>query len=168
MPLREKLQDFFAVIANSRQLDPLLLEPRYGALQLDQLPFAERSPVRGTEKKKNGAVRSFQALKCLYPAKLIVNRKSGRLLTDRQPNRHQLGGSHLNRIAIERSSEGYRISQMSGYSILAPGTSLVHSGDSAKASSALQLLETRTPDHDPAFVPEFPALFCPATAKGST
>src|SRR6266436_1021867 len=43
----------------------------------------------------------------------------------------------------------------------APGTFLVHSGDSAKASSALQLLDTRTPDHDPGFV-----VFCPATAIG--
>jgi hypothetical protein len=82
VPLREKLQDFFAVIADGRQLDPLLLEPRYGALQLDQLPFAERSPVRGTEKEQDGAVRSFQAIESLNPAKLIVNRKSGCLLTD--------------------------------------------------------------------------------------
>src|SRR5436309_2115561 len=44
----------------------------------------------------------------------------------------------------------------------APGTFLVHSGDSAKASSALQLLDTRMPDHDPDFV----VLFCPATASG--
>ena len=34
----------------------------------------------------------------------------------------------------------------------APGTFLVHSGDSANASSALQLLDTRMPDHDPDFV----------------
>src|ERR1700680_2391446 len=34
---------------------------------------------------------------------------------------------------------------------LAPGTSLAHSGDSAKASSALQLLETRMPDQDDVF-----------------
>jgi hypothetical protein len=40
---------------------------------------------------------------------------------------------------------------------------LVHSGDSLKASSALQLLDTRIPDHDPELV----ALFCPATARGA-
>src|ERR1700731_4540859 len=45
----------------------------------------------------------------------------------------------------------------------APGTFLVHSGDSAKASSALQLLDTMMPDHDPDFVAEFIELFCPAT-----
>jgi hypothetical protein len=45
----------------------------------------------------------------------------------------------------------------------APGTFLVHSGDSAKASSALQLLDTRVPDHDPGVV----VLFCPAIATGA-
>ena len=38
----------------------------------------------------------------------------------------------------------------------APGTFLVHSGDSLKASSALQALDTRTPDHAPGLV----RLFC--------
>src|SRR5438046_6319445 len=41
------------------------------------------------------------------------------------------------------------------------------SGDSANASSALQLLNTRIPDHDPDFVAEFIELFCPATARGA-
>jgi hypothetical protein len=58
----KKFQDFFRVIADSSQLDPLLLESRNRTLQLDQLPFAERSPVGGTEKEKNSAVRSFQAI----------------------------------------------------------------------------------------------------------
>jgi hypothetical protein len=53
---------------------------------------------------------------------------------------------------------------VSSYSdTFAPGTFLVHSDDSAKASSALQLLDTRTPDQDPDLV----ALFCPATARGA-
>src|SRR5256886_16679411 len=45
----------------------------------------------------------------------------------------------------------------------APGTLLVHSGDSAKASSALQLLDTRMPDHDPGLI----TLFCPAIVKAA-
>jgi len=53
----------------------------------------------------------------------------------------------------------------------APGRFLVQSGDSLNASSALQLLDTRVPDHDPGFVVEFVVLalelFCPATAKGA-
>src|SRR5260370_38564388 len=39
----------------------------------------------------------------------------------------------------------------------------VQSGDSAKASSALQALDTIIPDHDPGLA----ALFCPASAKGT-
>jgi hypothetical protein len=55
----EKLQDFGAVIANGRELEPLLLESGFGCLQLDQLPFAVGSPVGGTEKEENGALRAF-------------------------------------------------------------------------------------------------------------
>jgi hypothetical protein len=46
----KELQDFFRVVADGRQLDALLFKSRDGALQLDQLPFAERSPVRRTKK----------------------------------------------------------------------------------------------------------------------
>jgi hypothetical protein len=73
VPVSKVIQDFFRVIADGRQLDPLLFESRDGALQLDQLPFAKRSPVRGAEKEQNGAVRSFQGIESLYPAKLVVN-----------------------------------------------------------------------------------------------
>ena len=44
----------------------------------------------------------------------------------------------------------------------APGTFLVQSGASAKASSALQALDTRMPDHDPELV----ALFLPSHCEG--
>jgi hypothetical protein len=57
--VRKKFQDLLRVIADGRQLDPLLFEPRDGALQLNQLPFAEGSPIGGTEKEKNRAVRSL-------------------------------------------------------------------------------------------------------------
>jgi hypothetical protein len=73
VPVGKVFQDFFRVIAEGRQLDPLLFESRDGALQLDQLPFAERSPVRGAEKKKYGAVCSFQHFQSLYAAELVVN-----------------------------------------------------------------------------------------------
>src|SRR5467141_1430582 len=53
----------------------------------------------------------------------------------------------------------------------APGTFLVQSGDSLNASSALQLLDTKVPDHDPEFLAELldelPELFCPATARAA-
>jgi hypothetical protein len=51
VPVRKKFEDFFGVIADGRQLDPLLFESRDGALQLNQLPFAEGSPIGGTEKE---------------------------------------------------------------------------------------------------------------------
>src|SRR6267143_2350539 len=107
-------QDFFRVIADGRQLDPLLFESRDCALQMDQLPFAKRSPVRRTEKEKNRALRSFQGIESLHVAKLVVERKSGSLLTDRESNRHQLDGSYLNRTAIKRATDGYTVSQMGG------------------------------------------------------
>src|SRR6266436_5107803 len=46
------------------------------------------------------------------------------------------------------------------------GTFLVQSGTSAKASSALQLLDTSVPDHAPELVVELPELLCPAAARG--
>src|SRR5256885_5867085 len=65
-------------------------------------------------------------------------------------------------------SRPYMTLFVSSYSAsLAPGTFLVHSGDSAKASSALQLLDTRVPDHDPDFVAEFLGLFCQAAASAA-
>jgi hypothetical protein len=51
MPVGEKLQDFFRVITDGSQFDPLFLEARGCILQLDQLPFAERSPVGGAEEE---------------------------------------------------------------------------------------------------------------------
>jgi hypothetical protein len=60
LTVREVFQYFFAVIANSREFDSLLLESCFGALQLDQLPFTVGSPIRGTEEKKNRAVGSLQ------------------------------------------------------------------------------------------------------------
>ena len=111
-------QDFFRVIADGRQLDPLFFESRDGALQLDQLPFAERSPVGGTEKEKNDTVRTLQAIESLHVAKLVMSRKSGSLLADPESDRHQRDGSHANRTRIECPADGYAISQMGGYGFL--------------------------------------------------
>ena len=82
MGIGEEFQNFFRVIADGGQLKALLFESRDGALQLDQLPFAEGSPVRGTEEEENGAVRSFEAVERLHTAKLVMNGKSGGFLAD--------------------------------------------------------------------------------------
>ena len=58
VPLGEVLQDRRIVIADRGQLDPLLLKSWFRILQLDQLRFAEGSPIRGPKEKKNCSVRS--------------------------------------------------------------------------------------------------------------
>jgi hypothetical protein len=60
MTVGKKLQNLLRVIADGRKLNSLLLESLNGTLQLDQLPFAERSPVGGTEEEKYRAVPPFQ------------------------------------------------------------------------------------------------------------
>jgi hypothetical protein len=78
--------DGFAVIAERRQLDALLFKSCDGSLQLDQLPFAVRSPVGGTEYQQNGSVRPFQGFESLHISKLVARGKIGRLLPDLQSN----------------------------------------------------------------------------------
>ena len=65
----EIFQDLFGVVADRREFDPLLLESCFGALQLDQLPFAVGSPIGGTEKEENRAVRSFQSFRAFVPGR---------------------------------------------------------------------------------------------------
>jgi hypothetical protein len=60
--LGELLQYGGAVVADCSQLDSMLLKSLFGILQLDQLRFAEGSPVRGPEEKKNRSAGSAQRL----------------------------------------------------------------------------------------------------------
>src|SRR5215471_8589531 len=110
----KELQDFFRVIADGRELQALLLESNDGALQLDQLPFAERSPIRGTEKQKNGAVRSFEAVESLRMAQLIVEGEGRGLPADRETDGHRLDGADSNRVAVEFAAESDRLAEMAG------------------------------------------------------
>ena len=87
--VREIFQDLFAVVADRREFDPLLLESCFGALQLDQLPFAVGSPIGGTEEEENRAVRSFQTFERLFLAELVASRKCGRFLSNGEPNRSE-------------------------------------------------------------------------------
>jgi hypothetical protein len=45
----EEFQDLFVVIADGGELDALLFKSGLRGLQLDQLPFAEGSPIGRTE-----------------------------------------------------------------------------------------------------------------------
>ena len=62
VPVGKVLQDCRAIVADGSQLDPLLLKSLFRILQLDELRFAERSPISRTEEKKNCPVRSPQGL----------------------------------------------------------------------------------------------------------
>ena len=168
LPVGERLQYFHAVVADGRQFDSLLFKSCFGVLQLDQLPFAVRSPVGGTKEKQNGAVRSFQRGQALFLAKLVASRERRGLLTDAQPNiGEHLEGRDVKGIVRQRALDGDAVSQMTNGLVLwieGEQCSVVSSnsdklcarpvilgalGDSAKASSAVQLLLMMTPDHDP-------------------
>src|SRR6266853_1687447 len=86
-PVREGFQYLLGVIADGRHSDPLFFKSRFCVLQLDQLRFAVRSPIRRTEKEQNSSLWSFQRLQSLLPAKLVAGRESRSLLTDGQSNR---------------------------------------------------------------------------------
>ena len=51
VPLGEILEDRGTVVAYGSQVEPLLLEPFFGVLQLHELRFAKRSPIGGTKEK---------------------------------------------------------------------------------------------------------------------
>jgi hypothetical protein len=111
--VREVFQYFFAVIADSGEFDPLFLESCFGALQLNQLPFAIGSPIRRTEKQENRAVRSFQAFQGLFLAELVASRECGRFLSNGEPNRNQnFEGSNVDCIAFQSTPDRDAISQM--------------------------------------------------------
>ena len=116
--IREKFQDFLAVIADGGEFNALLFESRDCALQLNQLPFAERSPVGGTKKQQNRTVRPSQRVEGLHAAELIVRRKGGSLLTDGKSNGHGLERSDVNRILVESSASRHHLPQMSGSGFL--------------------------------------------------
>ena len=109
----EIFEDGFAVIADGSQLEALLFKFCDGGLQLDQLPFAVRSPIGGTENQQNRSLWAFQGGERLLFAKLIACGKIGRLLAYRQANgAEQFEGLKMERIAVYRSMDGYGISQM--------------------------------------------------------
>ena len=103
------------VIADGRDFDALLFESRHCALQLDQLPFAVRSPICGTEKEQNRAVRSFQRIEGLYPAKLVASEKAGAFCPTASPIDMGSTEAASNRISLECPSHGHGVSQVSGY-----------------------------------------------------
>ena len=86
----EKFQDVHVVVADACKLDPLLVESRLGRLQLNELSFAVRAPVRRTVKQQNSPFRSLQRFERLRLAELVgqgkVRAPSGRRRGRRSPN----------------------------------------------------------------------------------
>jgi len=81
------LQDCRAIVTDGSQLDPLFLKSLFRILQLDELRFAERSPISGAEEKKNCPIRSPQGFVRLWAIKLITQREWGSFLSHRQADR---------------------------------------------------------------------------------
>ena len=68
----KKPQDFLAVVTDGGEFDALLFKSRDGALQLDQLALAKRSPIGRTEKKKNGSISTSERVESLWPPELVL------------------------------------------------------------------------------------------------
>ena len=72
MAAGEKFQNFLGIVADGGQPEPLLLKSRHRALQLNQLPLAKGSPIRGTEEEKHGPVRALQGFERLDVAEFVA------------------------------------------------------------------------------------------------
>ena len=82
----ERFQYRLRVIADAGEFDALLLESCLRVLELDQLPFAVRSPVRRAKEKQDGSVRALQSFQRLLGSKLIPKGNGWRLLSGRNPD----------------------------------------------------------------------------------
>lgn len=89
MAIGEVFEYGFGVVADRREANPLLLESCLGVLQLNQLPFAVGSPIRGTEEEENRAVRSPETFQGLFVAKLVASGKNRCLPPDGEPKRRE-------------------------------------------------------------------------------
>jgi hypothetical protein len=87
LPIGELLEDRLTVIADGCDLDATCFEPLFRVLQLNQLRFAEGSPIGRTEEKQNRSFRPLQCLDGLVMAKLVLHGKGWRFLSNLQSNR---------------------------------------------------------------------------------
>src|SRR5690349_3126311 len=86
VPLAKIHEDRWTIVANGSQIEPLLLEPFFGVLQLHELRFAEGSPIGGTKEKENCPFWTLQCLVGLFVAELVHKCECRRLLADFEPN----------------------------------------------------------------------------------
>src|ERR1700757_2497592 len=86
VPLAKIHEDRWTIVAYCSQIEPLLLEPFFGVLQLHELRFAEGSPIGGTKEKENCSFWTLQCLIGLFVPKLIRQGECRRFLADLKPN----------------------------------------------------------------------------------
>src|SRR6266853_1496971 len=109
----EGFQDRHAVIADRSEFDPLFLESCLGVLQLDQLPFAIGSPIRGTEEEEHRSLRSLQTFQRLFMAELVASGKRWRFLADGKSNRSEyLKRGDADGTVFKRPLDRYALPQM--------------------------------------------------------
>jgi hypothetical protein len=87
VPLGEVLEDRLTVIADGCDLDATCFEPLFRVLQLNQLRFAEGSPIGRTEEKQNRPFCPLQGLDGLVMVKLVPRSKGWRLPSHLQSDR---------------------------------------------------------------------------------
>ncbi len=78
----ERLEDRDAIVADRHQTQALRADSRSILFQLDQLGFAERSPVRRTKENEQRTFRPHDRTKCLLVSVLILENKIGSSFAD--------------------------------------------------------------------------------------
>ena len=124
MAIGKKSEDFLIVVTDGGEFDGLLFKSRDGALQLDQLAFAKGSPIGRAKKKKNSSVSTPERVESLQPSELVVGGKSRRFLADGKSDGHGFEVDDANGVFLERSTDRYRVSEVSGSKFL--GVKVVH------------------------------------------
>jgi len=111
----EEFQDFFGVVADGGELYALLFESGIRALQLDQLPFAEGSPVGGAEEEKNRAVGAFESFEAIVHGRIRRGRKSWGLFGQRR-GRWDMGPAEATLIVSSSRAavDGNSVAEMAG------------------------------------------------------
>ncbi len=91
LPLREIRQDLYRIIEDRDNPQPLLLELLDVLLQLDELRFAVRSPVRGPVEDHYGSLGTANGVKVLHSSVLIRSAEERNLFADGRPGGGWLG-----------------------------------------------------------------------------
>ena len=81
LPIRKALERAHGIVAQRRHAETLFFDCSKILLQLHELDFTERSPIRGAKKDQHRSFRSHDRFNRLRPAVLILRGKGWNLLT---------------------------------------------------------------------------------------